>query len=72
MYLELALELGLASPAEAHSQLLLLYLRSALEEDQRAAAALEGGTAAPPRCGRGRGRGGLGCRAPSAGARVPG
>jgi hypothetical protein len=34
VYLESALDLGLAPPSEVHSELLLIYLHMALEEEQ--------------------------------------
>lgn len=34
VYLESALELGLVSPQEVHSELLLIYLHMALEEER--------------------------------------
>lgn len=34
VYLESALDLGLASPGEVHSELLLIYLHMALEEER--------------------------------------
>jgi hypothetical protein len=66
VYLESALELGQVSPAEVHSELLLIYLHMALEEEREGAARCAVVVcAARVRCCECAARGGVGCGAPA-------